>query len=428
MTFTELGILPELAETLSARNIREPSEIQRLVIPALLAGNSSAPRAGNSPALPAGNPSDLSALPDLSASEAGRHLLFSSPTGTGKTLAYALPLLQQTIRPAENRRVSGPEILILAPTYELCAQIKKELDAPFSQGPVSGEARDFRSALLIGSAPLGRQIDTLKKQRPTALVGNPARVLQLVRMKKLSLKALRFLVLDEGDRLMADELFPETAELFRPPPECRIIACSATFSGKNRERLFSLTPDTRWKIIVQKENDILRKNIEHWAFFAEERKKTDMLRSFMAAVKPAKALVFTSRAAQVGRIVSRLQTHHLAAAGLWGDMDKKARKAAIDGFRKGGVTILVSSDLAARGLDIDGISHIIALDIPEGGEIYIHRAGRTARAGKRGIMASFGGEEELRRLAGIEKKLGIVVYPKELYGGRVCAPIPDEDE
>ncbi|MDR2048881.1 MAG: DEAD/DEAH box helicase [Treponema sp.] len=436
MTFTELGINGDFTETLGSRNIQEPSEIQRLVIPALLAGT------------------------ELSEESGAPHFLFSSPTGTGKTLAYALPLLQRLNRPAESSAGGGdfprefrrgPELLVLAPTYELCSQIKKELDAMFSRGRVSGEAsppassqdsrRVFRSALLIGQAPLDRQIDSLKKH-PDAVVGNPARVLQLVRMKKLSLKALRYLVLDEGDRLMADELFPETAELCRAafpagtgpadraelaPPGCRLIACSATFSAKNREKLFSLVPfvsgKAGWNIITQERNDILRKNIEHWAFFAEEREKTDLLRSFIAAVKPSKILVFTSRAGQVGRIVSRLQYRHLAAAGLWGDMDKKARKAAIDGFRKGNITILVSSDLAARGLDVEGISHIVALDIPEGEETYIHRAGRTARAGRRGVMASFGDEEELRRLARIEKKLGIAVFPKELYGGRVNAPV-----
>jgi superfamily II DNA/RNA helicase len=257
-------------------------------------------------------------------------------------------------------------------------------------------------------------------------------------MKKLSLKALRYLVLDEGDRLMADELFPETAELCalafprgtpeRPDgPALRAIACSATFSAKNRERLFSLTPITRWEIITQKENDILKKNIEHWAFFAEEREKISLLCSFIAALKPARTLVFTSRAGQVGRIVSRIQYRHLAVAGLWGDMDKKDRKAAVDGFRNGNIPILVSSDLAARGLDFDRISHIIALDIPESEETYIHRAGRTARAGRRGVMASFGDEVELRRLSRIEKKLGIAIYPKELYGGRVCTPVPDTE-
>jgi superfamily II DNA/RNA helicase len=109
-------------------------------------------------------------------------------------------------------------------------------------------------------------------------------------------------------------------------------------------------------------------------------------------------------------------------------MDKKSRKEAIDGFRSGKITVLVSSDLAARGLDIPGITHVIALDVPSEGGPYVHRAGRTGRAGKRGIMITIGDEVEMRRLARLEKKLGIIMYPKVLYRGRVCVPdgVPDD--
>ncbi|MDR3122321.1 MAG: C-terminal helicase domain-containing protein, partial [Treponema sp.] len=126
--------------------------------------------------------------------------------------------------------------------------------------------------------------------------------------------------------------------------------------------------------------------------------------------------------AQVGNIVSKLQHHGVPALGLFGDMDRKLRKQALDDFRRGRATVLVASDLAARGLDIPGISHIVSLDTGEDPDAYVHRCGRTARAGKRGVMASFGDEAELRRLAKLEKKLGIVVYPKELYGGKLRAP------
>jgi superfamily II DNA/RNA helicase len=267
-------------------------------------------------------------------------------------------------------------------------------------------------------------------------------------MKKLSLGCLSFLVLDEGDRLMADELFPETRELcamIRSPagggknggdlPDragpgsagpC-FIACSATFSGKNRERLFTLGVRGQgqtqpWRIIEENDAAVLQKHIEHWALFAEDRKKIQLLRSFLAAAKPKKALVFTTRGGQIGNIVSQLQFHHLAAGGIWGEMDKQARKAAMDNFRKGSLAILAATDLACRGLDIEGISHVIALDVPDSAEAYLHRAGRTGRAGKHGIMVSIGNEDEMRQLARIEKMLGITVYPKELYGGRVMAP------
>jgi superfamily II DNA/RNA helicase len=168
--------------------------------------------------------------------------------------------------------------------------------------------------------------------------------------------------------------------------------------------------------------------VEHWAFFCEGRRKIDFLRSFIAAGAPKKALVFTGRGGEVGTIVAKLQHQKLAAGGLWGDMDKNARKQALDDFRAGRVRFLVTSDLAARGLDISGITHIIALDTSDDPDAYAHRAGRTARAGKRGIMVTIGDEAELRRLSALEKRLGIIVYPKELYGGRITAPREDEEE
>jgi superfamily II DNA/RNA helicase len=432
MNFEELGIHSPLKEMLASRNIHEPSEIQKLVIPKLL------------------EPGELKE--DPSSVNETQNLLFTSPTGTGKTLAYLLPLLQRELgcvfeNSPEGNRANGKKdklrILILAPTLELSSQIKTELDAVLrafidssvSEAPSLGTPR---AALLIGSVPLSRQIESLKKNRPLAAVGNPARILQLVKMKKLSLKNLCCLILDEGDRLMAEELLSETSELCRLAcgpvqsgadgesqiREFRAIACSATFSPRNREKLFSLFKDQKcaagpWLCTEDTSNEVLQKNIAHWAFFSEDRKKIALLRSFIAAAKPRKALVFTSRGGQLGNIVSQLQFHHLAAGGISGDMDKKARKGALDSFRKGEISILAATDLACRGLDIQGISHIIALDVPDSEEAYLHRSGRTGRAGKQGIMVSIGDETEMRRLAGIEKKLRITVYPKELYGGRV---------
>jgi superfamily II DNA/RNA helicase len=314
--------------------------------------------------------------------------------------------------------------LILAPTYELCSQIKQE-----AEFLLSGVAA-FKIGLLIGSAAMGRQIENLKKDKPRLLVGNPGRVLQLVKMGKLRLTGLRFLVFDEADRLTADELYGETRELvslIRGAPQT--AACSATLPPHCRERLLPLMGNSN-SITVEEtsENEILRDKIEHWAFFCEERDKIGLLRSFLAAVHSRKVLVFTGRGAQVGNIVSKLQYHGIPALGLYGDMDKKTRKQAMDDFRRGRAAVLVASDLAARGLDIPDISHIIALDTGDDPDAYIHRAGRTARAGKRGIMATFGDEGEMRRLARLEKKLGIVVYPKELYGGRVCAPEVESEE
>ena len=391
-SFASLGISPGFIEKLRERDIREPTPIQRLVIPPLLAG---------------------------------KNVLFRSATGTGKTFAYLIPLFQTLLsspgagegkEPGKGEK--GVEILVAAPTLELCSQIKQEADFL-----LKGQESPVKVNLLIGSANLDRQIGALKKDRPRVIVGNPGRLLLLTRMKKLKLGSLRALVLDEGDRLFAEELAADTRELLGFINRDRqTAACSATISPKNRDLLLPFMGEG---VLFEETGDeeVLRSRIEHWAFFSEGRRKIQSLRSLLGAVKPKKALVFSGGGGQPGNIVSQLQYHHVPAAGLYGDMDKKNRKAAIDGFRSGKITVLVSSDLAARGLDIPGITHVIALDVPAEAGPYVHRAGRTGRAGRRGIMISIGDEEEMRRLARLEKKLGITVYPKVLYRGHVCPPV-----
>ncbi|GAB1481404.1 hypothetical protein MASR2M78_02190 [Treponema sp.] len=157
---------------------------------------------------------------------------------------------------------------------------------------------------------------------------------------------------------------------------------------------------------------VLKTMIEHWAFFSEGRRKIGALRSFILSVKPSKTLVFTDRGGQVGNILGQLRHHGFPATGIYGDMNKVERKKAMDDFRAGRMTILVTSDLASRGLDILDVSHVVALDVPMTGEAYAHRAGRTARAGRRGIMATIGDELELPRLAALEKSSASLSNPR----------------
>jgi superfamily II DNA/RNA helicase len=406
---------------LAERGIKIPTPVQKLVIPRLLAG------------------------------EGG---LFTSPTGTGKTFAYLLPLFQRfLVKPAPR---SDPVILICAPTYELCSQIKAEADFLLGNGEGETEKGDGteegggaapglklsrRAALLIGTGNMSRQIEGLKKDKPAVIVGNAGRLLQLSRMGKLRFGGLCALVLDEGDRLCSDELFTETEELVHralkgktlkgqapsgSEGEGRILAsCSATLPVKSRERLGSLLGELPF--FDAGEGGAIPDLISHWAIFSEGRRKIQTLRSFLAAARPRKALVFTSRREDVGKILGDLQHHHLAAGALFADMERKglSRKHAMDDFRKGRFPVLVSTDLAARGLDIGDLSHIIALDVPQDAGAYLHRAGRTGRAGKRGIVVTIGDGPEMQALAKLEKKLGIAVYPKELRNGRVVVPCPD---
>jgi superfamily II DNA/RNA helicase len=429
-SFAALGADPRFTARLGDRNIHVPTAIQGLVIPRLAAGE---------------------------------NVLFRAATGTGKTFAYLLPMLQKTlnqgeVEPSVRRVWTGPAVLVCAPTYELCSQIKAEVDfllkdfAPASEGPDAAGGDSFSSSLLIGSVSLNRQIESLKKTKPLIVVGNAGRLVVLAKMGKLKFRDLRCLVLDEADRLVSDEMRAETEELVglikralggNSIGALQTAACSATLAPKSKERLLPLLGAfgrdggkdggaegggrSGVQIIETDEQEILRERIEHWAIFSEGRRKIQTLRSFLAAAKPKKTLVFSGRGAEAENIVTQLQHHHLSAAGLYGDMDKKGRKEAIEGFRSGKISVLVSSDLAARGLDIAGLTHIVALDVPEEQGPYIHRAGRTGRAGRRGVMVSIGDEDEMRRLAIIEKKLGIKVYPKELYGGKVCTPDNRED-
>jgi superfamily II DNA/RNA helicase len=238
---------------------------------------------------------------------------------------------------------------------------------------------------------------------------------------KLKLNRTEYLILDEADRLVSDEQAEETGELLRRVnPSAVKIACSATLSPKTRLRLNALFGET--PVYESDEQEILRNNILHWALWAEDRDRVNTLRSFLSAVRPKKALVFAERAALIDEIVSKLSHHKYSVAGIYSGMDKKVRKNALEDFRLGRVGALVSSDLAARGLDIENVTHIVTMGVNPDAEVYIHRAGRTARAGKKGVMVSIGSEKDLRNLRLIEKKLGLVVYPKILYKGRVYRP------
>lgn len=392
-SFSELSVAPPLDAHLAERGITVPTKVQSEVIPIIFSGSNT---------------------------------FFRSETGTGKTFCYLLPALTRCLGETER---GSPWMLVIAPTHELASQIKSEAGDLAKAAGISGGA-----GLCIGGAPLKRQLELLKS-KPAVIVGGPARLLELIRMKKLHASRVRMVVMDETDRMLAPEMRDLLGELLSVlPREAQYIACSATLGKYHSNLLASMlpkTPEGEKRPVVSVNlppEDVLKRKIEHWAFFCEGRDKIETLRKFLVAEKPGKALVFTAIIGQVEHIASRLDHRQIDCASLHAKLDKVGRKKAIDDFKAGRVKVLVTSDLAARGLDIPDITHVIQLDVNENEDFFVHRAGRTARAGKSGINAVFGDEFELRNLAKIEKKLGIIVYPKVLWGGVVRTPEQDEEE
>lgn len=364
--------LPEiLKEKLKSKNIENPTKVQEKVIPLIAEG---------------------------------KDIVFQSETGTGKTLAYLLPIFEKMLseeNPAKNIR-----LLVIAPTFELASQIKQNVQT-FS---------DFKSALFIGGAPIKRQTESLK-EKPEIVVGTAARILELIRLKKLKTQELKFVVFDEADRLVKKELLNEMKSLVSLIPEnAQKIACSATVDEKTKKFFCGS------EAVILPEEDVISKNITHWAFFAEQREKIDLARKILNAIDYTKVLVFTSRADQVEIIKQKFRFKNINCSALHAKTDKQERKSAIDRFRSGKEKILITSDLSARGLDIPEISHIIQMDFPSDEDFFVHRAGRTARAGKTGTNIVIGDEYELRNFATLEKKLKITVYPKEVRNGKIIEP------
>lgn len=370
------SIPQNLIEKLNSMNITEPTKVQQKVIPILMEG---------------------------------KNLVFQSETGTGKTFAYLLPLITRLQKQSEteNPNEKHVKIIICAPTFELSSQIKMAVQSISS----------IKTALFIGGSPIKRQTEALK-EKPEIVIGTPARLVELIRLKKLKTQYVNTLVFDEADRLVKKELIQECTELKNLVPQnAQIIACTATIDA-GAKRFFSGA-----EIEILPKEDVLAKNITHWAIYAETRDKIDTLRKFLVAEAPEKALIFSSRADQVENIYAKLKYKKVECACLYAKADKQARKAAIDRFRSGKEHILITSDLGARGLDINGISHVIQMDLPSDSDFFIHRAGRTARAGKKGINVVIGDEYEMNAFAALEKKLGIKVFPKEIRNGKIQAPI-----
>jgi len=373
MTFSDIHVRPDLIASLAKQKITEPTPIQTVAYPVLLEG---------------------------------KDAYLNAETGTGKTLAYLLPLFCRI-----DPKLAAAQLVIVAPTHELALQIQRQCcDLAVNAGfPV-------QTLLLIGGTSIGRQIEKLKK-KPHIIVGSPGRIRELVQLGKLKAHQVKSLVIDEADRLLVEESLPAIRDLLHVlPRERQLVFVSATQHPESMGVIASLAPAL---VMLQTASAPMNPDIRHFGLVCERRDKPDLLRSLLHALKPGRCIVFAHRTETAEIVASKLAYHHVAVAQLHGAFDKRDRKQAMDDFRSGRAKVLLASDIAARGLDIPGVTHIFNLDAPTLSKAYLHRVGRTGRAGASGMAVTLFTGTETHLARRYEKELGIVIRRCRLREGQM---------
>jgi superfamily II DNA/RNA helicase len=375
MSFADLNMPPGLIAALARQQITAPTPIQ------------------------------VAALPVL---RDGRDAYLYAETGTGKTLAYLLPLFCRV-----DAALAATQVVIVAPTHELAIQIHRQ-----SCDLAQNAGLALRSVLLIGGTATDRQIDKLKT-KPHLVIGSPGRIGELLSRGKLKAKHVRAVVIDEADLLLNEEHLQGVLAIIRAAPAGRqLVFASATREKQATAAISALTPDL---VMLKAGAAPVSENIEHLYLHCEERDKPDELRKLLHALAPERALVFVHRNDVADKVAGKLAHHHIPAADLTAANDKQLRKQAMDGFRSGAIRVLLASDIAARGLDIKGVELVVNLDVPTISKAYLHRTGRTGRAGAKGLAVSLVTDSEMRVVRRYEQELGIVMQCVRLREGRLTA-------
>ncbi|PIC78933.1 RNA helicase [Sporosarcina sp. P18a] len=333
----------------------------------------------------------------------GKDIVAESPTGTGKTLAYTLPVIQMV-----DGNLPKTQALIITPSQELSMQIVNVIRELVEGTPVT-------VTQLIGGANMQRQVERLKK-KPTIVVGTPGRLNELVRERKLKMYDIKYLVIDEGDQLLSREYRVLVKSLIEAAnPERQLAVVSATITDEIELVAKQMMKDP---IRLQVNADEIPNSgqVIHSYVKVDERKKTDVLRG-ISAISGVRALTFMNNVDQLRMKELKLLYNDAPIAVLYSDMKKLDRQKTLEDFRKGTIRILIATDLAARGLDIEGLTHVIHVDVPHTAEQYVHRSGRTGRAGADGevlTLLSYSEERDYRKVS-----KGIKTVQKVWYNGQL---------
>ncbi len=388
-TFERLALIPQILRALDEEGYTTPSPIQRDAIPLALAG---------------------------------RDVLATAQTGTGKTAAFTLPMLQHLHQtPARDKNLRA---LILTPTRELALQIQENLDA-------YGRHLPLTSTVVVGGVAAGPQIARLRR-KPQILVATPGRLLDLMGQGEVRLDSVEIAVLDEADRMLDMGFIRDVRRIMAALPAKRqTFLASATLPKEITQLANDMLNDPARVAVAP--TATVADNIEQQVLFVEKANKRALLTQVLKEQGVKRAIVFTRTKHRANRVARDLIKNGISADAIHSNKSQGARQRALGDFDAGKVRVLVATDIVSRGIDVDDITHVINFEIPNEPEAYVHRIGRTARAGAEGVAMSFCDEEEMSYVRAIERLTGIKLTSADdhrfhsdriatMYADRIDAP------
>ena len=357
--FYNYELSEEILEALEGLGYKQPTAIQREVIPPMLAG---------------------------------RNVVAKAPTGSGKTAAFAIPICEN-IQWEEN----APQALVLEPTRELAVQVSEEMFQ-------IGRKKRLKVPAVFGGFPIDKQIQTLR-QKSHIVAGTPGRVMDHLRRESLKLSKVQWLVIDEADLMLDMGFIDEVKQILSlVPADCRMSLFSATLRPEIQELVDEFIPNTT--LVLQEATEEQAAAITEKIYVTDQEKKYDTFLSVLKDENPKSCMIFCGTRQMTNVLFQKLRRQRIFCGMLHGDLEQRERLKTVDAFRRGGFRFLIATDVAARGIDFEEISHVVNYDFPAGKETYVHRIGRTGRNGKRGTAVSLVTEQERRMLAQVEKYVG----------------------